>query len=157
LSRRLVRLDTDVPLELDWEGWTLKPIDVEPLMAMCREWGFASLTGQIRAVSRTAAAASGPTQRELFAAPSSPEEELFPFGATEAVDGEEGGEALAGEPAASAPAKKEWKATYPLVDTYPAFDALVKRLQGQKRFAIDLETTSLEPVDADLVGVAVSF
>src|SRR5262249_59018588 len=79
LSRRLVRLDTEMPLTMDWEGWKLKPIDVEPLLAMCREWGFASLTGQIRAVARTAASSEGPKQAELFPAPPSPEEGLFPF------------------------------------------------------------------------------
>src|SRR5262249_42799161 len=117
LSRQLVRLDCDMPLEFDWEGWKLQPIAVEPLLALCREWGFQSLSGQIRALARTPVAA-GPTQGELFAAPSSPEEELFPFGANEPTPD---GEAAATEEAPEVPAaaKKGWKATYHLVDTFP--------------------------------------
>src|SRR5262249_46659439 len=75
LSRPLVRLATDVPIEADWEGWKLRPIDAERLLVLCREWGFQSLAGQVRLQGKAAAPARG----ELFAAGNG--EELFPFGA----------------------------------------------------------------------------
>src|SRR5262245_21276776 len=78
VSRQLVRLATDVPLKLDWEGWKPRAMDTERLLAQCREWGFQSLAGQIRALGGKSAA---PVQGELFAAG----EELFPFGANEAA------------------------------------------------------------------------
>src|SRR5262249_58009656 len=76
-SRPLVRLANDVPLALDWEGWRLKPLDAERLLAMCRDLGFQSLAGQVRALARSSGGATpAPVQAELFTG-----EELFPFGA----------------------------------------------------------------------------
>ena len=80
LSRKLVRLVTDVPLTFDWDAWRVQPIDVDELLALCREWGFQSLAGQVRALGKSApapVAAASPTQRDLF----SDGGELFPFGA----------------------------------------------------------------------------
>src|SRR5262245_54225490 len=73
LSRPLVKLATDVPLEMDFDGWRLRPIDAERMMALCREWGFQSLAGQVRMLAR----AGAPSQGELFATGDG--EELFPF------------------------------------------------------------------------------
>jgi len=124
LSRQLVRLDTAVPLELDWEGWKLRPFDINALLALCQEFGFQSLAGQVRAVGRaggsappTPAAQATMQQAELFA---SAEEELFPFGANRAEQ-EEGSlpEGPSSDPAAAvststastaSPARGAWQA-----------------------------------------------
>src|SRR5205085_4175282 len=50
-----------------------------------------------------------------------------------------------------------WKGEYHLVDTAERFEAFLRRLQQQKRFAIDLETTGLEPLRVDIVGLAFSW
>ncbi len=50
-----------------------------------------------------------------------------------------------------------WNAEYHLVDTADKFEAFYCQLQQQKRFAIDLETTGLEPMRVDLVGLAFSW
>jgi DNA polymerase I len=50
-----------------------------------------------------------------------------------------------------------WKSSYTLIDTPEAFDKLLTQLKKQPRFAIDLETTSLSPLDAEIVGVALSW
>jgi DNA polymerase-1 len=151
LSRKLVRLSTDVPLSFDWDGWRLKPVNVEPMLAMCREWGFQSLANQIRALGKPTAAAPPPAtaaQGDLFAG-----EELFPFGAN-APDGPP--EAPAPEPAAP-PAGPAWQKDYRLVDSPGAFEQVLEALRRQPRFAIDLETTSLEPHSAEIVGVALCW
>src|SRR5947208_7548163 len=71
--------------------------------------------------------------------------ELFPFGANaEAVTTA----AVEQQPPA------EWKATYHLVDTADKFNAFLKKLKKQKRFAIDLETTGLNPLQSEIVGYA---
>src|SRR5262249_10347199 len=48
-------------------------------------------------------------------------------------------------------------ATYHLVDTPEKFDDFFTRLRQQSRFAVDVETTSLQPLEADLVGLAFSW
>jgi DNA polymerase-1 len=44
-----------------------------------------------------------------------------------------------------------------IIDTKEQLEKLVVQLERQKEFAIDLETTSLNPIDAELVGVAIAF
>jgi DNA polymerase-1 len=45
---------------------------------------------------------------------------------------------------------------YNIVNTAPALDKLLKRLSAAKSFAVDLETTSLDPISAQLVGISFS-
>jgi DNA polymerase-1 len=141
LSRQLVRLADDVPLELDWEGWRLRPADLEQFAALCQEWGFHSLLGQARAAAKRVAGQASPAEGTR-------QGELFPFGANAPpADRPEAGSAEGSGGGA-------WKHTYRLVDTPAKFDDFVRRLRKQKRIAVDLETTSLAPHEAEVVGLA---
>lgn len=51
LSRRLVRLDANVPVPIDWEGGRVGPIDREPLLALFREFGIRRLVDQVDALA----------------------------------------------------------------------------------------------------------
>jgi DNA polymerase-1 len=150
LSRQLVRLSTEVPLEFDWENWRVKPIDTEAMLALCREWGFQSLAGQVRLLGKPTAAA--PTQGELF----SDGEESFPFGANAPVEtvAGNGAEVPAAQPTDG---QKTLEATYRLIDTLEGLEEVLRELVKQPRFDIDLETTGLEPMQADLVGIALCW
>jgi DNA polymerase-1 len=152
LSRQLVRLADDVPIALDWDAWRLQPPDVDRFLALCQEWGFHSLANQVRAMrpaegqpppGADAPGSPAAQQGELFSG-----EEMFPFGANAA-------EAPTADGAA--PAGDAWPHTYHLVDTPKAFQAFLRELKKQKRFAADTETTSLSPLEADLVGLAFSW
>lgn len=50
-----------------------------------------------------------------------------------------------------------WKKDYKLVQEPWDFDAFLGELKKQKRFCVDLETTSLAPRLAEIVGIAVSW
>lgn len=152
-NRRLVRLATDVPLTLDWEGWKLRDWDAAHLLALFREWGFHRFADQVRAAAgdggrrvvdgKTRGTGSKEVQGELF--PPEP------------------GASLATGPASSPPADhppsttKGWQGNYQLVDTPTRFKGFVGELKKQTRFAIDLETTDLDPRRAEVVGFAVSW
>jgi DNA polymerase-1 len=101
-TRRLVRLDVNVPIELDWDSWRLRDMDGPRLQKLCQEWGFNTLAHQFREASRAPATA----QNELFA-----QEELFPFGANAPADAADSNGA-----ALTTVAADTWKATYHLVD-----------------------------------------
>jgi len=45
---------------------------------------------------------------------------------------------------------------YHIVNTAPALDELIKRLSTAKSFAVDLETTGLDPMSVQLVGISFS-
>jgi len=154
-SRQLVRLAPDVPFPLNWDSWRLREPDVPRIVELCKEWGFRSLAEQVRAAAPKSAivsgAASGPSTRaqpkqdKPLAAPGFVQGELFPFGEdTSDLDA----------PGTGLPDARPWIATYHLVDTPAKLQEFAKQLKQQKRFAIDLETTGLEPRRADIVGMA---
>jgi DNA polymerase-1 len=147
-NRQLVRLETEVPVKLDWDTWKVRPIDAAAFLALCRELGFRGFTAGIEDPSRPASRVAEPPLHQ---------EELFPFGANAAADGAAG--PAAGPTAVAAPAGDgpAWAAKYELVDTPKKFDAFFKQLKKQKRFAVDLETTSLQPLAAEVVGMAFSW
>jgi DNA polymerase I len=64
--------------------------------------------------------------------------------------------ATAARPASGAPVVLD-RGTYHLVDTPDAFAAFLEQLREHPIFAVDTETTSKRPVDADLVGLAFAW
>lgn len=57
----------------------------------------------------------------------------------------------------SKPTLREEHANYHLIDTYEKFTDFLPELKKQEGFALDLETTSLAPVDAEIVGLSFSW
>jgi len=55
------------------------------------------------------------------------------------------------------PAETVWKADYRTVDSPEQLAAFVADLEQQPRFCLDTETTALDPLRADLVGLAFSW
>jgi DNA polymerase-1 len=146
LSRQLVRLATDVPLKIDWEQWRLRDWDAPRLLALFKEWGFHRFADQVRGQGsgvRSQGSEGNGKQLLLF---DEKAEEGPPSGPPEpqATDQKPG-------------TRDSWKATYQLVDTPRKFQTFLRALKKQKRFAVDLETTSLEPRRAEIVGYAFSW
>ena len=48
LSKQLVRLRTDVPLELDWDGWRRRDWDGQRLLELFQEFGFRGYAERVR-------------------------------------------------------------------------------------------------------------
>jgi DNA polymerase I len=132
-SRRLVTLETQVPVAFDWDGWRVQPWDAPRLLELCRGWGFHRFADQVRASQQ----AAPPPPRHVE------QGSLF-------------GPEANGVFAAPAPAA-EWKHQYHLVNSAADFAIFLQRLRQQKRFAVDLETTSLDPQQAELVGLAFAW
>ncbi len=141
-TRSLVRLATDVPVALDWDNWRLRDIDIPKMLALCQEWGFRGMANDLRAMQSN----KRPDQPELFGA------EAFDFGAN--VVEEEPTPA----PANGSPPADAWPYdNYHLVDTPQKFEAFYQQLAKQRSFVFDLETTSLTPNEAEIVGIAIAW
>ncbi len=153
-SKELVALKEDVPLEMRWEEWRRKPVDVPAFLAVCQECGFHRHAQEVRRLAQaegwsgadaaastapvTGSARSRPQRQEapsLFDAPTPTEVPLQP-------------PSLPGD---------MWQARYQLVDTPAKFSAFLTQLRQQRRFAIDLETTSLDAHQAEIVGIAICW
>jgi DNA polymerase-1 len=170
LSRQLVRLDTNVPLAMDWDRWGVHDYDAAKLLPLFEEAGFRGFSNKMRQAlgaqpaevksqrsevrgqklenrGQTAIAEVPRSGGGLFGDATEPENGVGDNGAGEFPFG-------ANAPAAAA----DWcYDKYCLVDTPAKFDAFLKGLKKQKRFAIDLETTDLDPLKADLVGLAITW
>jgi len=104
LSRELVTIRTDVPIDLPWKELAARKADLPKVTALFQELEFHRLLEEV------------------------------------AGGGEE------------APEKKE----YLLVSTQKELAGLAQILRGEKRFSVDTETTSTDPMRAELVGISFS-
>ncbi|MBS3821689.1 MAG: DNA polymerase I, partial [Phycisphaerae bacterium] len=134
LSRQLVQLDRDVPIELDLEAMRTEEMDYGDLRPLFEELGFKQLISDLDAAAQ---AATGTT----------------PTGAGE-VDRN-----LATAPADAVPARTTTAADfrYRLIDTPQALAEVAKALKGVTRLSVDTETTSVQPMWASLVGISLSW
>ena len=139
-------------MQYDWDKWRLRPLNVPRILELFKEFGFRSLADQVRAAGGDTA----PTQRTLF--DQRPDLD-FKFGANAEEAGTNGTPVEEPLPAPEplTTVGDGWNGDYRLVNTAQTFDEFCRELQKQKRFAIDLETTGLEPLRVALVGLAFSW
>ncbi len=149
MSRKLVRLATDVPIELKWDDWKIHPLDRAKLFELFRTWGFRRFADEMRpgAVASTGDAKPAQTASDAGTQTSRGAKGLQGdlFGDL-ADDAEDSGALVA-----------RWEHNYHLVDTPAKFGEFLEQFKQQPRFAIDLETTSLDPHLAQIVGFAICW
>jgi DNA polymerase-1 len=127
LSKRLVTIDCNTPVDIDYDAFAVKPFDFARLTQIFNELGFARLLGQL---------GLSLTKQPAVETPQATTSPLL-FGQTDSV--------------------KTVGHNYQLIDTQEKFESFFDELQKQKLFAIDTESTSISAMRADLVGISVSW
>lgn len=154
LSQRLVRLNCELPLEFDWDA-TRSPIpDVPRLQEMFRNFGFRRLIDDVKqfatsdTISSDATEPSRTGERSLFDDVPETSRNLIAVAPvpTPRPTPEEKLELSAGAPR-----------TWNVVDSPSELCTFLDQLQKQTRFCLDLETTSLDPRSAQIVGWAICW
>jgi DNA polymerase-1 len=130
LSKRLVRIRTDLDVGLDWHDLRRQAPDEKALTRLFRELEFESLADRL-GVGETATDTETDTDDPGLAFDFGPYEEVQELD-PDAVD-------------------------YQLVETRDGLEAVADRLAKHDRYAFDTEATSKEPLHADLVGVSFSW
>jgi len=133
VSRGLVTLDCNVPVEIDYGALARQEPDKERLAEIYTELGFNRLLGQLSdkgEPAKTDAAPNAPAVIESVA-PSLPARDLAVRGSAATLTH-----------------------SYTLVDTPEKFAAFVAELRGQKLISVDTETTSRNAMRAELVGLS---
>lgn len=132
VTRRLVTLRDDVPLELDLEACRTPEPTRDDVRATFEELGFRTFLEQLP---------GGASEQPLFAGDGGD-------GVNEGADdgGADGGNA----------ASHRDGAAYHLVVDEAGLEALLQALDGAEAIAIDTETTSLRACDAELIGVSLA-
>ncbi len=136
-SRFLATIKTDVEVEFDEESMLRKPIDEETLRHIFNEMEFRTLADRILGKkSPEPPAKSTPQQASLF--------DVFDAAETVEMETEE----------ACLDSVANVQHTYHLVDTEDAMWDLAALLGCAEAFAFDTETTGIDPMQSELVGMS---
>lgn len=168
-SKKLVTLETRVPIPLDWDTWKRRDWDGQRLLELFHEFGFRGFAERVRKTMTAGGAAknaailasigAGGAVVEANPTPAAPPAKGKRKSAAKAPAGPSLFDQLEadGPTVPVPPPADSWKGKYTLVDTPEAFADFLTKLKQQPRFVFDLETTSLEPRRAEIVGYAVSW
>ncbi len=163
-TRRLVTLRDDVPIELSLASASVGGFSWQAARPIFEQLGFRRLPEQLPAgglsVPDVAAApqpaASQAPQPPLAPAPVHPAlaETAAPHAAARQVGDIDFGAPLS---EAAQALRLPDPGAFELIDTPEALETVARALAAQPAFCVDTETTSVNPIDADLVGVALSW
>jgi DNA polymerase-1 len=129
LSRQLVTINCDMPVELDEKTFAVKKFDEQKLSALFEELGFGRLMTQLNLT---------PAEKKLPPQEDKKQDMLF-------------------ETAVVLKSIKTVEHDYHLVDTAEKLNDFAKDLKKHKLFAFDTETTSISAHRAQLVGMSFSW
>jgi DNA polymerase-1 len=149
MSRKLVELNANLPIAIDWEAARVKEPDRPRLLTLFTELGFRRLADEMR--TRPLLSEGTPANGRLPFAEPLPESTAKPAEPT----AKPAASTTPAEPVEVPDVAK--RRTHQIVDTWEAFEQFLHELQRQNRFCVDLETTSLDAVQADIVGWAFSW
>lgn len=133
LSKELVTIKLDVPIKIDPKSLTLDDPDEEKLTRLFEELEFKTIARRLFQKEIISTPATGVMQGSLFG-DTEVEKKESEFYDISNVDHD-----------------------YQLVDTAEKRKALIEKLQEQKEFCFDTETTGLDPHTSEIVGLAISF
>lgn len=108
MSRELVRLNTELPIPIDWEQYRVSAPSHQRLFELFTDFGFRRYANEM--------------QTELSQA----------------------------NPSTTSSDERQWTT----VNTPSAFETFLSELREQQKFCVDLETSSIDPLHADIVGWA---
>ncbi len=134
LSKELVTIDCSTPIEIDYDAFKLTEPDAQKLAEIFTELGFGRLMSRLG------------LKRAESLEPKAETKKQKPTPADLRVAGDEGADTI-----------KTLPKDYHLIDTKTKFNKLCAELKKQTIFAVDTETTALNPVRADLVGLSFSW
>ncbi len=155
MSRELVRLRTDLPLEFPWEHERQRHVNIVRLQELFREFGFRKLIEDVRGldgkqsvtVAVTKPAATKSRTKSLFGDDDDTPSEPRPSGSEFVESSDDNGTRSLTVVARSTH-------TWDIIDTPEKLAAFVESLRTQSRICLDLETTSVDPRRAKIVGWA---
>jgi DNA polymerase-1 len=129
LSKKLATIDCDVPLEIDYDALALKTPNRARLAEIFSELGFGRLITQLGLAKEPPAASLDDAKKQRDT------QDAIPDAMPDTRD-----------------AKK-----YQLIDTPEKFEKFFAELAGQKLIAVDTETTSVDAMRAELVGISFAW
>ena len=159
LSRELVTLKDDVPLDIPLDGLSLEPTNGPQLVSFLKAMEFTTITRKVAEVTETDAASIEPDTIEVEGYGALRGPDLDPQGSSGSVGSEDGPNTpadLATARAAGATGNRIDTSAYECVRDEDALLAWVSRIREVGLAAVDTETNSLDPMQAELVGISLA-
>jgi DNA polymerase-1 len=159
MTRQLVTLRDDVPIELDLQAARCDMFEWQAIAPILSELGFRrmleQLPGDVAAAPRGGRGAARAPSRSASSGCGTEEHKNEPpntdsGGPLAAIEGPD-------VAAIAAALRDPDPGEYQLVNTPDSLDQLASELASQPAFAVDTETTGTDPMDATLVGVSLSW
>lgn len=147
LSKKLARINIEVPVDFDEKALEYKGPDVEKLKTIFEELEFRTTLKRILGETSASPTAASTAKPKPVAS-----EQMALFGEAPAL--------LEKEEAVKSDEKLNITNTahqYHQIDTPQLRKRLIKYLSAQSEFCFDTETDNLEPIEANLVGLAFSY
>ncbi len=141
LSKFLATIKTDIPFEIEIDAFEKKEKNNEALTALFEELEFRTLISRVLPSESAKANKGEPMQGNLFSGFST----------------EEPAEASLFDPTTRLEDIHTTKHTYTLVDTEEAMKRLNKALDSEKSVCFDTETTGMDPITSELVGISFAY
>ena len=139
-SKFLATIKIDVPIEFDEEGLKHEKTDCDKLEKIFAELEFRNLAEKILGKNPTAQPEKKKEVKTVVSQPS-----LFDLFATDGAETEE---------YANVESLNNRQHTYYLIDTEDKIKDLTSKLECAENFSFDTETTSIDPINAKLVGMS---
>jgi len=155
LSKVLARILTDAPIDLDERDLLREEPDTEALKTLLDELEFRSLQRRLlpsAAAAPSAPAAAGGSQAASGATASGAPSALAADGQMDLF-----GTALPAQEVLPGSDATSTEHTYTLLDHAVAVQFFARKLAEQPAFCFDTETTSLDTLEAELVGIAFTY
>ncbi len=158
ISKQLVTLKNDVPLDVPLDGLVLEEPNGPKLISFLKAMEFTSITRKVAEITDTDSSA---VEADTITVDGYENARGPDLDAGDGADGSksEGGntpEALVQARAAEGEATKINADTYECVRDEATLEAWVQRIYEAGIVAIDTETTSLDPMEAELVGISLA-
>ncbi|MDP2622103.1 MAG: DNA polymerase I [Hyphomicrobiales bacterium] len=165
VSRRLAELKQDVPLETPLPELAVRTVDPARLIAFCKAMEFNTLTRRVAEatgadpadIEADAKLAAGSKSSKVAVAAAAPEPVAKPAAKTARKGVENTPQALVTTRRAEAASQPVDNTAYETVATVEQLDAWIAEGFEAGLIAVDTETTSLDAMQADLVGVSLAL
>lgn len=153
-SKKLATIHCEVPIDFDEEALIYRGPDKEKITVLFEELEFRNTLKRVlgeEPATKTSAKSTGKSK--------TPSNQLDIFGGGTNANAPKKTEALEAEPETVQPRKNIDTVIhdYHLIDTPELRKSLIGYLKKQKEICFDTETTSVEPVEASLVGMSFSY
>jgi len=138
LSRKLVRLDRHVPIDVDWSSGRVGGFDMARVRELFGEFGFHRLIEQAKPLAGRQESSVNPNHDSAVAHP----------------------QFISASNPQSAPSNASSKIQdpkYQVIDTPDKLATLVNAMSREARISIDTETTSVSPTAAEIVGYSFAW